>query len=260
MSERAASSTAVLVCQGRAVADGRYAVDRFSDPVAWHLLDPGERVVVEQARAGHPPDGGRDRMAYELVRRTGLLMVPRTIAIDDAVRDARCRAGRRARCRPRLPGLADAGARRGHRPRGRPPGVAAGQAAPGRRPRTDRRRGRAGRRRPRARAARPGARAGRLRPVPADDLGLGGRRALPDGRGRRGHRRPGRRPGGAGQPPRRELPVEVADGLGDAPRDARGPAAHPPAGPPRGRAVALHLVAGHHANHALRERVRDDVG
>jgi methyltransferase (TIGR00027 family) len=86
MTERAASSTAVLVCQGRAAADGRYASDRFSDPVAWRLLDPGERVVVEQARTGRPPDGGRDRMAYELVRRTGLLMVPRTIAIDDAVR------------------------------------------------------------------------------------------------------------------------------------------------------------------------------
>ena len=86
MNERAASSTAVLVCQGRAVAHGRYARDRFSDPVAWHLLDPSERGVVEQARAGHPLEGGRDRMAYELVRRTGLLMVPRTIAIDDAVR------------------------------------------------------------------------------------------------------------------------------------------------------------------------------
>jgi methyltransferase (TIGR00027 family) len=86
MSDRAASSSAVLVCQGRAVAHGRYAANRFSDPVAWHLLDPAERSVVEQARAGHPPEGGRDRMAYELARRTGLLMVPRTIAIDDAVR------------------------------------------------------------------------------------------------------------------------------------------------------------------------------
>jgi len=35
----AASSTAVLVCQGRATADGRYAVGRFSDPVAEELLD-----------------------------------------------------------------------------------------------------------------------------------------------------------------------------------------------------------------------------
>ncbi len=86
MSQRAASSTAVLVCQGRAVADGRYAVDRFSDPIAVHLLDPAEQVVVEQARTRQPPEGGRDRMAYELVWRTGMLMVPRTIAIDDVVR------------------------------------------------------------------------------------------------------------------------------------------------------------------------------
>ena len=87
MTERAASRTAVLVCQGRATADGRYAVGRFSDPVAWHLLDPGERTVVEQARGRQPPEGGSDRMAYELVWRTGMLMVPRTLAIDDAVRD-----------------------------------------------------------------------------------------------------------------------------------------------------------------------------
>ena len=87
MTERAASRTAVLVCQGRATADGRYAVGRFSDPVAWHLLDPGERTVVEQARRRQPPEGGPDRMAYELVWRTGILMVPRTLAIDDAVRE-----------------------------------------------------------------------------------------------------------------------------------------------------------------------------
>jgi methyltransferase (TIGR00027 family) len=84
---RAASSTAVLVCQGRAVAHGRLAVGRFADPVAEHLLDPAERTVVEQARSQQPPQGGSGRMAYELVRRTALLMVPRTVAIDDAVRD-----------------------------------------------------------------------------------------------------------------------------------------------------------------------------
>src|SRR6186713_3626943 len=75
----AASSTAALVCQGRATADGRYAVGRFSDPVAWHLLDPGERTVVEQARRRQPSEGGPDRMVYELVWRTGILMVPRTL-------------------------------------------------------------------------------------------------------------------------------------------------------------------------------------
>ena len=77
----------MLVCQGRAAAHGRLAVGRFSDPVAEQLLDPDERIVVEQARSQHPPQGGRGRMAYELVRRTAVLMVPRTIAIDDAVRD-----------------------------------------------------------------------------------------------------------------------------------------------------------------------------
>ncbi len=87
MSDRAASTTAVLVCQGRAAAHGRLAVGRFSDPVAEQLLDPDERTVVEQARAQEPADGGATRMSYELVRRTALLMVPRTVAIDDAVRE-----------------------------------------------------------------------------------------------------------------------------------------------------------------------------
>jgi methyltransferase (TIGR00027 family) len=86
MTERAASSTAVLVCQGRAAGDGRYAVGRFSDPIARELLDPAERVVVDRVRADHRPDRGSDRMAHEMVRRIGLMMVPRTIAIDEAIR------------------------------------------------------------------------------------------------------------------------------------------------------------------------------
>ena len=60
---------------------------RFSDPVARELLDPAERVVVDQVRAGRVPTGAGDRMTYELVRRTGLTMVPRTITIDEAIRD-----------------------------------------------------------------------------------------------------------------------------------------------------------------------------
>ena len=57
MTDRVASTTAVLVCQGRAAAHGRLAADRFSDPVAERLLDPDERTVVEQARAQRPPPG-----------------------------------------------------------------------------------------------------------------------------------------------------------------------------------------------------------
>lgn len=86
MAERAASSTAVLVCQGRAVADGRYAVGRFSDPVARELLDPPERALVDLVRDGEPSEDARERTRHEMVRRTGLTMVPRTVAIDDAVR------------------------------------------------------------------------------------------------------------------------------------------------------------------------------
>ena len=41
MTGRAASATAVLVCQGRAVADGRLGVGRFADPVADTLIDAG---------------------------------------------------------------------------------------------------------------------------------------------------------------------------------------------------------------------------
>jgi methyltransferase (TIGR00027 family) len=83
----AASATAVLVCQGRATADGRYAVGRFSDPVAEALLDPAERAVVDRVRAGDVPAQAAERMAYEMVRRSGIVMVPRTVAVDEAVRD-----------------------------------------------------------------------------------------------------------------------------------------------------------------------------
>ena len=83
----AASASAVLVCQGRAVADGRYAVGRFTDPVARRLLDPAELDLVDAVRdeSGPPEAGGR--IGYEMLRGTGAVMVPRTIAIDDAVRD-----------------------------------------------------------------------------------------------------------------------------------------------------------------------------
>jgi methyltransferase (TIGR00027 family) len=87
VSDRAASATAVLVCQGRAIADGRYAVGRFSDPVARQLLDPSELELIDAVRIGQPPQSGGQRMPLEMVRRTGQAMVPRTIMIDDAIRE-----------------------------------------------------------------------------------------------------------------------------------------------------------------------------
>jgi methyltransferase (TIGR00027 family) len=80
------SKTAVLVCQGRAVADGRLAPDRFSDPTARALLTDAELVPVERARRAEPPRGIADRLEYEMLRANAEVMVPRTVAIDDAVR------------------------------------------------------------------------------------------------------------------------------------------------------------------------------
>ena len=87
MGTGAASSTAVLVCQGRATADGRYALGRFSDPVAEDLLDPAERTLVDRVRAKDVPAQAAERVAYEMIRRSGITMVPRTVAIDDAIRE-----------------------------------------------------------------------------------------------------------------------------------------------------------------------------
>jgi methyltransferase (TIGR00027 family) len=76
----------VLVCQGRAAADGRLDTDRFSDPMAIEVLDDDERVVVEQVRAETVPDGFAARTTFEMVRGVSEVMVPRTVAIDEAIR------------------------------------------------------------------------------------------------------------------------------------------------------------------------------
>ena len=83
-----ASRTAVLVCQGRAVADGRAAVGRFADPVAVRLLRDDERRAVEQARAPELPSDVRERLVVEMLRATAEGMVARTVAIDDAITGA----------------------------------------------------------------------------------------------------------------------------------------------------------------------------
>lgn len=76
----------MLVCQGRAAAHRRVVPDRFSDPTAMTMLRDDERVPVDQVRAGTPPRGAGQRIDFEMVRASAEVMVPRTIAIDDAVR------------------------------------------------------------------------------------------------------------------------------------------------------------------------------
>jgi methyltransferase (TIGR00027 family) len=86
MRDGRASRTAVMVCQARAAADGRLALGRFADPVALTLLHEQERAAVRQVRLGQPPSGWAPRMEFESVRATAEVIVPRTVAIDDAVR------------------------------------------------------------------------------------------------------------------------------------------------------------------------------
>lgn len=85
MNEDRASRTAVLVCQGRAAADGRIAPGRFADPVALALLREDERVPVEQVRDGVLPKAWAQRLAVETVRAGAEAVVPRTVAIDEAI-------------------------------------------------------------------------------------------------------------------------------------------------------------------------------
>jgi methyltransferase (TIGR00027 family) len=84
--ELVASRTAVLVCQGRAAADGVVAPGLFADPTAWQFLRPTEREAVEQVRSGAAPQGWGARVEFEGVRACAEVVVPRTIAIDEAVR------------------------------------------------------------------------------------------------------------------------------------------------------------------------------
>ncbi|QLY28949.1 class I SAM-dependent methyltransferase [Nocardia huaxiensis] len=87
MAERAASRTAVLVCQARAVGDGRLGVGRFSDPLAIELLREPEIPPVTLARSGVAPSSFGDRVEFELLTTTTDILVTRTVAIDDAVRE-----------------------------------------------------------------------------------------------------------------------------------------------------------------------------
>lgn len=102
MGTRAASRSAVLVCQGRAVAHGRVAPGRFDDPIAMALLHDDERYPLERARGGVAPKGWADRVELKLMAANAKGTAVRTVAIDDAVR---------ARTNPQLVVLGAAGHR-----------------------------------------------------------------------------------------------------------------------------------------------------
>jgi methyltransferase (TIGR00027 family) len=87
MSTAQPSRTAVFVCQGRAVANGRLAVGRFNDPIAAQLLLPEELALVERARSDASPEDWRERLAVEALLACAEVVAPRTVAIDDAIGD-----------------------------------------------------------------------------------------------------------------------------------------------------------------------------
>ena len=82
------SQTAVMVCMGRAAAHGTTPVTRFQDPTAYALLPDEARRRVENFRMGQVPSGWGARIRYEHLARESMMMVARTVAIDEAVRGA----------------------------------------------------------------------------------------------------------------------------------------------------------------------------
>ena len=82
-----ASTTALYIAMGRAVAHAQGRVRGFSDPIAMQLLPPGERRLVERLLSGERPGPG-DRARLSFLRRVVPMISLRTIAIDEAIRAA----------------------------------------------------------------------------------------------------------------------------------------------------------------------------
>lgn len=83
-----ASRTASIVCMARALAHGMKGAGRFRDPTALRLLGESERQRVERLRAGVQPRGLVARLQHVHLSREASMIVARTIAVDDAVREA----------------------------------------------------------------------------------------------------------------------------------------------------------------------------
>lgn len=83
-----ASQTAVYVAMGRAAADGKTDVARFSDPTAMTLLPDEARRRVERYLTGPPPRTLKEGWARGSLKARAAMMVARTVAVDDAIRAA----------------------------------------------------------------------------------------------------------------------------------------------------------------------------
>lgn len=72
----------------RAAADRKRLSDKFSDPTALALLSDRDRAEVERLASGRKPSGVREAMAMAFLDRRAMMMVARSVAIDDAIREA----------------------------------------------------------------------------------------------------------------------------------------------------------------------------
>jgi methyltransferase (TIGR00027 family) len=77
-----------MVGAGRAAAHGKTDVARFSDPTALPLLPRDARKEVERFRSGATPSSAKERLRHAYLASASKVMAVRTVAIDDAIREA----------------------------------------------------------------------------------------------------------------------------------------------------------------------------
>ena len=82
------SQTSVMVCTGRALAHGAPWAAGFSDPTALPLLPAEAQARVARIRSGRGPGSLRTRLSDVHLSGLSRSMVIRTLAIDEAVREA----------------------------------------------------------------------------------------------------------------------------------------------------------------------------
>jgi len=85
------SQTAVMVAAARAAAHGKTPLAAFADPAALTLLPADARQRVERYLEGIPPKGLGERLQRSMLEGRIKMMVPRTVALDEAIRAAASR-------------------------------------------------------------------------------------------------------------------------------------------------------------------------
>jgi methyltransferase (TIGR00027 family) len=83
-----ASRTAVLVCMGRAIGHKTTQGTKFSDPTALELLPDRARAYVDGFDPRAPPRGLLARARHGYLRSQSIVMVVRTVEIDEGIRTA----------------------------------------------------------------------------------------------------------------------------------------------------------------------------